>query len=320
MEYKKIAFAGFNPFVTGGIQHYVGLENEIEDYFARVNVLIESIKYAEHNWGKKYDSPETLKVFSVPEFFFRPKKGYYEEPGVINEIFELLSEETSKGCYENWLFIFGTVAATYKNTEDKKVALNTALILKGGIKKDQIKSGTNCFIVIKEGISNIDYPTIDNIIKLESSNNKSESNISGFNGGGVFTIDNIKFGLEICLDQTNERLKNEEIDIHLVCSAAMDYYSWKGKTMPKYAFYVDGGNNLGCMYKRTSTQSVNGTIINNIQCPAEKYVLLKKMELGELRPNNSVTLSDLFHRIDGEEYTHEDSVKGGFSFYTEYEL
>ena len=41
---KKIMFASFNPYVSGDTETYVGLEDEKEDYMARVIVLIKSIQ------------------------------------------------------------------------------------------------------------------------------------------------------------------------------------------------------------------------------------------------------------------------------------
>ncbi len=311
MKYKYITFADFSPYVSGGPETYVGLEDQKEDYIARLLVLEKAIMYANENWAQNYSSEDTLKVFMAPEFFFRPKKGYYEDLNVIPEIFRLMSVETGKNIYKDWLFIFGTVVVSYLNPANERVILNSALVLKGGVKYDQITAGENCFVVIKENISDLDFSEIGNLIKPEVDEAGTESNISGFNGGGIFKIDDIVYGLEICLDNTKERLKNEEFDIHLVCSAGMGPYRWTDEHQPQYAFYVDGANNQGVVFKGKDRKE------------ASNYVLLKNMALGELRHGNlftSAKLKDLFHRMTGEEYAHEDSVKGGFAFYDKFPL
>ncbi|MDW6003241.1 hypothetical protein [Vibrio mangrovi] len=143
---------------------------------------------------------------------------------------------------------------------------NMALVQKGGTATTEQSCSLKQVIVYKEYVSHIDFirdtslqwgkpterkivihgetrmalPTSGSVDTLGASPNKpvkggiSEINRSGLGGGGVFTIDGITFGLEVCLDHAYNRLwefydkaansGDPKVQIHLIPSWGMSIH------------------------------------------------------------------------------------------------
>lgn len=95
---------------------YLGLEDAGADMAARLDLIRQAIESA----ALKQDPDEkTLKIFTVPEFYFRGNKGAYL--GIPEEVIKTHFSQFSKTFlakreYENWLFVLGTLV-----TSDRKV-------------------------------------------------------------------------------------------------------------------------------------------------------------------------------------------------------
>jgi hypothetical protein len=126
---------------------------------------------------------------------------------------------------------------------------NYALVQKGGFSRGD---GINDYCMQKELVSNLDFEKLtgSDDVKLFGANfETSEPPIGGAKermGGGVFTMDGITFGMEICLDHLNQRLKNspdaKNILIQLIPSAGMDIKTGSVACVNRgLLFNVDGG-------------------------------------------------------------------------------
>jgi len=150
---------------------------------------------------------------------------------------------------------------------------NIALIQKGGPSsskppsregaKERVTDPNRELIVYKEHVSGIDYLPGSvkgkylihgedrRILETEKSGESSEISKSGLGGGSVFTVDNITFGVEVCLDHACNRLKNyydyhanksdQKVQIHLIPSWGMSIVGGKICCVDKgLVFNVDG--------------------------------------------------------------------------------
>jgi hypothetical protein len=196
-----------------------------------------------------------LKIFVAPEFYFRGRYGAYRDIGMLSKIFSMMRSETGKAVdYSDWLFVLGSaIFATTKTVNLKEVGLlpeNFALVQKGGPKTSEHHD----FFVEKEFPSHMDF-NHPRISDLEWYNPvKSEVRIAGVDkkvfspeggrkdpfdnplgektkslsemvGGSVFTIDGIRFGLEVCRDHCQHRLAHSQergtVLIQLIPSCGM---------------------------------------------------------------------------------------------------
>jgi hypothetical protein len=168
----------------------------------------------------------TLKIFMAPEFFFRGENGAYSLD-LVMEIIPKLQKQgdaqlgTKGAHYADWLFVFGTAVAAVP-TEDGNVAevQNVALVQKDA----------TIAVVQKEYVSNIDYtgnkvgptpPTSGSawqraeravvpsrgarpqpgFAAQEHFVTQNDERLSGVR----LTIDEIRIGLEVCLDHLQQR-------------------------------------------------------------------------------------------------------------------
>lgn len=93
---------------------YLGLNDSHQDILARLKLLKQAIVHAYEMHDKSRD---VLKVFTVPEFFFRGNKGAYY--GNNREIFEnhikiFVKEFLCHDDFADWLFVLGTFLTSDK--------------------------------------------------------------------------------------------------------------------------------------------------------------------------------------------------------------
>lgn len=190
----------------------------------RVMTVVRLVQTARDTLTKNgTDSSTCLKVFTVPEFYFRPQKAeanclersYSEQ--TKNAIVKNLRAKLSNPDYKHWLFILGSVIWTNKlsnleglnsklvNEGDKGVR-NTCIMMKGGSEDAPIQlfdkvhlSGIN---EIKEAAwagkhfkSALQRPKVSGLFESLASRQKC-----------LFKVDNLSICAEICLDH-HEQLK-----------------------------------------------------------------------------------------------------------------
>lgn len=88
---------------------YLGLDDPQEDISNRLDFLRKAIKQA---YEMRDKSSDVLKVFTIPEFFFRGNKGAYlgDNREIFNTRFDSLKKEfLSQKEFADWLFVFGTL-------------------------------------------------------------------------------------------------------------------------------------------------------------------------------------------------------------------
>ena len=96
---------------------YKGDVDDRTDMISRWTKMCTAIQEAYDAYNKKYPAhvgpglhplDRTLRIFMAPEFFFRGRRGAYDDT-VAFDILPRLREETNKSRYRNWLFVLGTV-------------------------------------------------------------------------------------------------------------------------------------------------------------------------------------------------------------------
>ncbi len=300
--YSKIQFIAYEIytapyFAPDGGKVYLGLDNDYDDISARLRWTYEVLTQAA---AKADRSSDTLKLFMMPEFFFRGANGAYDMD-IVDRLIGGLQHLVRGADWRDWLCVFGTCIGRSSPTDDAATiargddpadvdpaigtaldpdgadeAYNIALVQKGGWAPDSnmlspaqmnaALEGT-CFITMKEFMSDKDFIMVadlagdtgivwERIVHLDRAGAPSdeevipgrEERVVGYDGAGLFAIDGIEFGLEICLDHALSRLKNSPrpagappIQVQLVPSCGM---SLKRKAMVTMVdglgFNVDG--------------------------------------------------------------------------------
>ncbi|WP_137105266.1 hypothetical protein [Azospirillum argentinense] len=271
MPYKKVQFVAHliftgpdvvieREFVTSlfgksvrttSKQRYLGLDKPEDDIAERVKLVGCAIDAARAS-TQIDTSDETLKIFMMPEFFFRGKTGAYEMDDV-QTLVDKLHALVADAKWKNWLFVFGTIVGKSEQVIGTSLlaqliaklfppdteAYNYSLIQKGGFGNDKELGQRTAFAVLKEKKSGIDFIRAgtmkDGGIALErvkhlapSNTTRSESQRRNYDGSSVFTLDGLIFGFEICLDHLVGRLRKSRnlapIDVQLIpsCGAEVD--------------------------------------------------------------------------------------------------
>lgn len=276
MYYNKVQFIGYdiytgpaNPGTSSAA--YTGQLSDVDDLNTRIGLMKQAVSTAASN-GSVDTSPGTLKIFMAPEFYFRGLHGGYgielmtgiqgdmSAPSLIDE----LSAAVSDSRYRDWLFVFGTVILQSLDPKTNTYeAYNVAIVQKGGYSDPDLQLA-NRVVVMKEFKSGIDYlkfpasglsdfntshlPSIGDASYTKEINTPGGGGGGGFNGGSIFHLDHITFGLEICLDHAERRLVRAYpqkgqlfIQIQLIPSGGMSIVSGAVATSPGgLVFNVDG--------------------------------------------------------------------------------
>lgn len=281
MAYKKVQFIAHcihtgPQAVLGGGQTYLGLAQPEDDIAARGGLVKAAIAVAE---GKAAGDADTLKVFMMPEFFFRGATGAYEMEDVQSVVSEL--QATVKDAkFKDWLFVFGTIVGTSQGAQpgfwarlfgvqQKLEGYNYALVQRGGADAGP----DTAYAVVKEHKSGIDFIVRANLppgifaiadesiehLKPLSGGPRDETQRFSYDGAGVFQIKQaatdtvaLKIGVEICLDYIAGRLASANprpsVDLHLVpsCGATLENHGPNGWTLQNNAVCRDGGYVFNC--------------------------------------------------------------------------
>jgi hypothetical protein len=254
------------------------INDEERDLAQRCNELVKAIQESaqcyEMGAAKESDAEKrkSLKIFMAPEFFFRGPYGAYADIGCISKIFDTMALETSQSVYRDWLFVFGTaICSSDKELSGLKLGNlleNYALVQRGGGNSSE----ANNIVVAKEFPSHVDFKHPGVTTRQWFDPATSKANIAGVSekhfmpegarrdpinralagaslselvGGCIFTMDGIRFGLEVCRDHHVQRLKKSQeagtVHIQLIPSAGMSISAGAIACDPNgIVFNVDG--------------------------------------------------------------------------------
>ncbi|NVK35541.1 MAG: hypothetical protein HWE23_13725 [Rhodobacteraceae bacterium] len=223
------------------------------------------------------DPGQILTIFMAPEFYFRGKNGAYDiqyltgdvstehKPSDTPSLVDMLAELISDSKYKDWLFVFGTgVFKSINPRTNTYEAYNVAIVQKGGEAhpEDAIKKRVVC---MKEHLSSIDFLDApdEGITKTSVAHLPAVTDVSydreintpglkggGANGGAIFNLEGITFGLEVCLDHYERRLVRAApqkgqfyVQIQLIPSGGMNILLPSVATCKNgLTFNVDGYN------------------------------------------------------------------------------
>jgi hypothetical protein len=217
------------------------------------------------------DNENTLKIFIVPEFYFRPPaktdKNYIQDTYPVREFlkiwkaFDCMFQDDN---FKDWLFVLGTVmwndvdfapygmAGTKSELKPSQSAhfFNSAMYVRGGKRKNPTQRIEKQMASSIDGIHLFLTPGEHKDLKpiYEDWRTRSER---------VFRVENIDLGLEVCLDHGNAVLKT-------VLS------EWSKKGNPKACFKKGADRDISL-----HLLTAGGMRINNESVAAKKdgYIL-----------------------------------------------
>lgn len=179
-----------------------------DDAMVRLTRLAWVVDHAFDNVSAMKDSPDTLKVFVAPEFYFRPPRIAEDYNGntypVLEsaKIFKALSAMFRSETLKDWLIVCGTVL--YNSLVDVKgetFYFNTAIAVRGG------PGDYNVHRVDKYVPSDIDGIPVVTVAGLTrgggpGADQKINRLFNTFPSlkHRIWAVDNVRLGLEICLD------------------------------------------------------------------------------------------------------------------------
>ena len=245
VTYSKVQFIAYCIYTGPGHapDRYIGTSDEAADVRLRVQWMTEAVNKAGDPGSGVDPRPDVLKVFIAPEFYFRSMYGGYTDMKYFsgegagrdpNSIVGGLANAVQAERWNDWLFIFGTSVAvagpfippesSEPRLKDKISVVNVALVQKGGFANEDERTAKAVAIVkeYKSGIDFGDFPGVkfkpDDIgyfpprpISYASEmNTPGQAKGGGFNGGSIFELDGITFGLEVCADHGMRRLRKAQ--------------------------------------------------------------------------------------------------------------
>jgi hypothetical protein len=215
--YKESQFISFSMGTENEETGYHGVCDESKDVEARVGVLKNGLEAALAN-PFVHKNEDCLKIFMLPEFFFRGTKGAYSMD-VASSLSEKLRDLVKSPRFKDWLFVFGTTMGYSEMKQDQVVQFETynfSFIQKGhGDEKDS-------WIILKEHKSpvdfihqeydrslqgrKLDFRNTRYLPKLNKHATTKELKDFNYDGKTIFDIGGIRIGVEICLDHIRQRI------------------------------------------------------------------------------------------------------------------
>jgi len=132
---KNVQFIGFGintgpkKDIVSGKQIYLGLDDSKQDYEARVELLQKAAEVA----AKKADK-SAIKIFTVPEFYFRGKNGAYDMSTIMGDgevdkgLIGKLQETFMDAKWKNWTFVIGSIIGYSAKAKEKDVTIGDIII------------------------------------------------------------------------------------------------------------------------------------------------------------------------------------------------
>jgi hypothetical protein len=268
MAYNNLQFIAF-CINTGTLDNkYVGIRQIDQDISQRVKLVANAIAKAhqEANSG-----PSVLKVFMMPEFFFRGPDGAYSMGEDVDKIRTKLQDLVKANKFNDWLFVFGTIVASshptregriqwfrklfgmkkmIRNSEANAEIYNISLVQRGGfVMASQAHKSARA--VMKRDMSGVDFlqDRYDDLGKLVGL--RQEVQARNDDGSSIFSYtfrggQRLTFGLEVCLDHEVGRLQQaadiQPLNILLLpsCGMVLQENKLSGFTNRGYALHCDG--------------------------------------------------------------------------------
>ncbi len=270
------------------LQQYTGIADDDKDIQLRCSLMEDAIRRAYESLAVQ-KSANCLKLFMAPEFYFRGTKGAYSLETYLNIVERLRSFVSPSIFKDWLFVFGSCIASSEKHAMDRpqgpSIARDRGLEVYNivVVQKGNTGESGSC-IVMKEFKSGIDFlskssENKDNTGKvteilieprdkvgdklmhedvehLKAGKGGNLNRGSGkeaqrlrYEGLGMFSVDGIRFGMEVCLDHAMRRLWRSppavgqpRVQIHLVPSAGMSIKSESVVAMPDgYVFNCDGG-------------------------------------------------------------------------------
>lgn len=264
MPYDQIVFIGYVLDTTpkknfDGTFTYLGVEPPAVDIAARCELLAAAMEAARVALPAPSSPPlRTLKVFMIPEFFFRgPSPGAYDMPNVQLAI-AALQELAAHPQWEDWVFEFGTVLGRWAVEDPNRPVqiCNFAPVQQGGM---AAQGPDGARVIVKELKSGVDFIAANanpggylvGEVEYEKGAAKgpgSERQRANYDGAGIFDMLDLTWAAEICRDHLLGRLQGSpllpgetRVQIQLIpsCGASIKEAFTIAQT-GGYVFNVDG--------------------------------------------------------------------------------
>lgn len=227
-------------------KRYRGRPDEASDVADRHILMREAIHRAATDTDK---SPTTLKVFVAPEFYFRGSNGAYDFEA-YSSLVDKLTSMVKKDRWKDWLFVFGSILVGYAtDTSSKRQIQNVVLVQKGGVDgatRAIVKEHLSGIDFVKAGTSTVKTSSGPAVVDTTLSSGLGGTGVAhpapsksggrgrelqkwDYDGRGLFMQDDICFGVEICLDHLEQRLRTSPparnhayVQVQLIPSAGMN--------------------------------------------------------------------------------------------------
>jgi len=230
-----LCYLGNSQNLTEDVKHrYMILQSVFETM--KQDALSSEVSKIDH-------SSDVLKIFMIPEFYWRGPNGAYSiadmaEGGALVQLSDAFIDVLDSEHFEHWLFVFGTVIIAESPRDPSKpwefdsrhidkddvLYYNVAPVVRGG--PDIIN---HRYIIDKNYISTADFlsrskglpnPRESDVLRYSSLMDVQNGNLvdfwakrgSHFVDGNILEIDGIRIGLEICLDHARSVLWDQLLD------------------------------------------------------------------------------------------------------------
>ncbi|NVB41003.1 hypothetical protein G6O69_24395 [Pseudenhygromyxa sp. WMMC2535] len=343
MPYTNVQFIAFTidtaPLENkDGSSTYLGLQDPQQDIQARCELMARAMQTALDNLPTS-SPPEapgtTLKVFLAPEFFFRGSTGAYEMDDVQYAIAQVQAL-AADAQWQDWVFGFGSIlghSSPHLDTPpydidpnaDKEV-YNFTLIQDGG---PGSSGDQGARVVMKELMSGVDFiadkatgegmllANVDHMEPAGAGSARQEQQVVNYDGAGIFDLAGITWGVEICLDHSEDvsRLKQSpqvypgspEVQLQLVPSCGMDIQKDSVITMSGgYVFNCDGQS--GGSSALAKVADVDPVDLDDINSSSSHPVDDADIVLGDVSPPQIVPIADLYQDGAGEVVIYPSQV------------
>ena len=254
---------------------YLGSYNITEDVIHRSKIVrgvLEALKKDVNRKNPEIDHrDDVLKIFAMPEFFWRGPFGAYTHEqieSVVLRVFDAIREDVSDQAFTHYLFILGTVIAInpHKDETAGKSLGNTVQNAEYGNFCPVYKGGPthrHKFLITKKYISTVDFlnrTTLPNPRNFDVTEYKHKDFSDRFNSlmkmreveivsDNVIHMDGLTIGIEVCLDHRMGALwdnlqkyhDSELVDVLVITSAGMAIERGPNPVMPGGAVYLCDG-------------------------------------------------------------------------------
>jgi len=209
---------------------YTPFKTDDEDITARISMIKDIITItSQNNNVKEAISNGVQIVFMTPEFLFRGCTGAYTLDNYQKVVEGLTKVATD---YKGWLFVFGSLLGKWEvdstNGKSKTLIHNSVLVVTGGEGVDsnriitkEFKSGIDFMGKMNQGnygvfssyVSDsgaLTHYDVEHPSSGPTGTGKEEQK-KPYDGNGIFTVNGITYGVEICLDHLEGRLTKSPV-------------------------------------------------------------------------------------------------------------